>query len=235
MVAHWYTYALSRCRTSQYRMTFVPLSVSSGMIVLTPCSMVWDWRVSRACQCFFIGLSCSIPTIVFYYFSLSLLLVYRLVLWDWGLRTDRVYIYHSLSALHCRPLLIIIIIIIIITLHINWILLVPLDIYIYIKHNIMKYYTILNIFHMLSFAAAVQIILTINRQQIKLMRPWQLWPKVDLDGKLNSDCFNYMDFFLIFTHFKFIEPPYNTPMYRTADCVPMHTDRWWTIQRASAQ
>ena len=32
-------------------------------------------------QCFFIGLSCSNPTIVFYYFSLSLFSVYRLVLW----------------------------------------------------------------------------------------------------------------------------------------------------------
>ena len=45
--------------------------------------------------------------------SFSLLLpVYRLVLWGWGLWTDRVYI--TLSALHCRPLIIIIIIIIII-------------------------------------------------------------------------------------------------------------------------
>ena len=43
-------------------------------------------------QCFFIGLSRSIPTIVFDYFSLSLLSVYRLVFWGWGLRTDRVYI-----------------------------------------------------------------------------------------------------------------------------------------------
>ena len=43
-------------------------------------------------QCFFIGPSCSIPTIVFYSFSLSLLSVYRLVLLGWGLRTDRVYI-----------------------------------------------------------------------------------------------------------------------------------------------
>ena len=32
------------------------------------------------------------PTIVFYYFSLSLLSVYRLVLWGWGLWTDRVSI-----------------------------------------------------------------------------------------------------------------------------------------------
>ena len=41
-------------------------------------------------QCFFIGLICSIPTIVFYYFSLSVLPVSRLVLWGWGLRTDKV-------------------------------------------------------------------------------------------------------------------------------------------------
>ena len=43
-------------------------------------------------QCYFIGLSCSIPTIVFYYFSLSLLSLYWLVLCGWGLQTDRVYI-----------------------------------------------------------------------------------------------------------------------------------------------
>ena len=40
--------------------------------------------------------------------SLSLLSVNRLVLCGWGLRTDRMYI--TLSALHCRPFLIIIII-----------------------------------------------------------------------------------------------------------------------------
>ena len=43
-------------------------------------------------QCFFIGLSCSISTIVSYSFSLSLLSVYWLVLWGWRLRTDTVYI-----------------------------------------------------------------------------------------------------------------------------------------------
>ena len=53
----------------------------SGTILLTPYSMVWDWRVSRAWPMLFIGLSCSIPTIVFYYFSISLLPVYWLVLW----------------------------------------------------------------------------------------------------------------------------------------------------------
>ena len=55
--------------------------------------------------CFFIGLSCSIPTIVFYSFSLSLLSVYRLVLWGWGLRTDRVYkLYIIFSQPHTADL-----------------------------------------------------------------------------------------------------------------------------------
>ena len=48
-----------------------PSRCPSGTILLTPHSMVWDWRVSRAGQCFFIGLGCSIPTTVFY--SLSFL------------------------------------------------------------------------------------------------------------------------------------------------------------------
>ena len=43
-------------------------------------------------QCFLIALSCAVPTKVVYYFYISLLSVYRLVLWDLGLRTDRVYI-----------------------------------------------------------------------------------------------------------------------------------------------
>ena len=48
--------------------------------------------VSRAGPMLFICLSCSIPTIVFYCFSLSLLSVYRFVLCGWGLRSDRVNI-----------------------------------------------------------------------------------------------------------------------------------------------
>ena len=40
---------------------------------------------------FCIVLSCFI-LIVFYCFSISLLSAYRLVLWGWGLQTDRVYI-----------------------------------------------------------------------------------------------------------------------------------------------
>ena len=49
MITHRYTYAPPRCRTSQYSRTFINLSVSlSGTILLTPYSLVWDWRVSRA-------------------------------------------------------------------------------------------------------------------------------------------------------------------------------------------
>ena len=92
-VAHRYTYTPPRCRTSQYRRTFMPLSVSLWNDLAGPVFDVVGLAgfKSRA-NVFFIGLSCSIPTIVFYYFSLSLLSVYRLVLWGWDLRTDRVYI-----------------------------------------------------------------------------------------------------------------------------------------------
>ena len=63
----------------------LPSQCLSGTILLTPYSMVWDWRVSRTWpMLFFIGLSCSIPTIVFYYFSLFIFSVYRLLLWGQG-------------------------------------------------------------------------------------------------------------------------------------------------------
>ena len=93
LVAHRYTYAPPRCRTSQYSRTFILLSVSLWNDLANP---VFDGVglagfKSRA-NAFFIGLGCSIPAIIFYSFSLSLLSVYRLVLWGWGLRTDRVYI-----------------------------------------------------------------------------------------------------------------------------------------------
>ena len=80
LVAHRYTYAPPRCRTSQYRRTFVPLSVSSGTILLTPYSMVWDWLVSRAGPMLFYWRMLLNPAVSFYYFFLSLLPVYRLVL-----------------------------------------------------------------------------------------------------------------------------------------------------------
>ena len=54
----------------------------------------------------------ALSLLVFYCFSSSLLSVYRLVLWGWGLWTDRVYITLSIPAMHCQYLLIIITIII---------------------------------------------------------------------------------------------------------------------------
>ena len=110
VIAHRYTYAPPCCRTSQYCRTFVPLSrCLCGTILVTPCSTVWDWRVSRAGPMPFYWPSCTL-TFCLLLFSLSFLSFYGLVLWGWGLRTDRV-LNRSLPALHCKPLLIIIIII----------------------------------------------------------------------------------------------------------------------------
>ena len=62
-----------------------------GTILLTPCSMVWDWPVLRAGPMPFCWPSCSL-TFRLLLFSLSLLSFYGLVLWGWGLRSDRVLI-----------------------------------------------------------------------------------------------------------------------------------------------
>ena len=70
---------------------------TSGTILLTLYSIVWIWWVSRSRPMDFYWPKLLYPTIVFYYISLSLLSVYRLVLWDWGLSTDRVFITLSLS------------------------------------------------------------------------------------------------------------------------------------------
>ena len=43
LVAHRYSFAPPHGRTSQYRRTFVPLSVSLGTILVTPCLMMWEW------------------------------------------------------------------------------------------------------------------------------------------------------------------------------------------------
>ena len=48
LVAHRYTYAPPRCRTSQYSRLLFPYRCPCGIILLTQCSMVWDWPVSRA-------------------------------------------------------------------------------------------------------------------------------------------------------------------------------------------
>ena len=90
-IAHWYTYAPPRCRTSQYRRTFIPSQYLSGTLWLTPYSMVWDWRVSRPGPMPFCWPSCSL-LFCLQLVSLSLLFLYRLVVWGWVLRTDRVAI-----------------------------------------------------------------------------------------------------------------------------------------------
>ena len=68
-----------------------PCQCLCGTIMVTPCSMVWDWRVSRAGSMPFYWPSCSL-TFRLLLFSLSFLSFYGLVLWDLGLRIDRVLI-----------------------------------------------------------------------------------------------------------------------------------------------
>ena len=68
-----------------------PCQYLCGTILVTPCSIVWDWRVSRAGPMPFYWPSCSL-TFCLLLFSLSLLSFCRLMLWGWGLRTDRVLI-----------------------------------------------------------------------------------------------------------------------------------------------
>ena len=70
-----------------------PFQYLCGTSLMTPYTMVWDWRVSRARQCFFIGLAaCSLflSSCVPFLFFYSVL-----VLWGWGLQIDRVLIAHS--------------------------------------------------------------------------------------------------------------------------------------------
>ena len=91
LIAHRYTIAPPRCRTSQYRRTFIPLPVSLWNDLVAPYLMVWDWRISRSGPMPFCWPSCSF-LFCLQLFSLSLLFLYRLVVWGWGLRTDRVSI-----------------------------------------------------------------------------------------------------------------------------------------------
>ena len=70
LVAHRYTYAPLRCRTLKYSRTFIPFSVSLSNDLANPVFVVVRLKgFQEQSECFFIGLSCSIPTIVFYYFQ----------------------------------------------------------------------------------------------------------------------------------------------------------------------
>ena len=64
-----------------------PSQCPFGTILLTLYYMVWDWLVFEAGSILF-----YLPKLLYPYVSLSLLSVYRLVLWGWGLWTDRVLI-----------------------------------------------------------------------------------------------------------------------------------------------
>ena len=66
LVAHRYTYAAPRCRTSQYLITFSPLSVSLWNDLAGP---VFD-GVGLEGQCFFIGLISACSLYVFNSFHL---------------------------------------------------------------------------------------------------------------------------------------------------------------------
>ena len=59
-VAHRCSYIPPRCRTSQYHMTVIPLSVFLWNELADLYSMVWDILVSRA-WCIFVGFSYFIP------------------------------------------------------------------------------------------------------------------------------------------------------------------------------
>ena len=87
LVAHRYTYASPRCRTSQYRRTFIPPSVSLlndlGDLVFDGARLATFKSRANA----FYWPCCSLPFCLIL-FSLSLLSFNGLVLWGWGLRTD---------------------------------------------------------------------------------------------------------------------------------------------------
>ena len=106
LVVHWCTYVPPRCRTLQYRRTFVPLSLSLWNDLADPVFDGLDWRVSTAGPMLFHSPKLFYPNyrlLLYLAFSSSCLKVGIV-----GLGS-----LDSLSALHCRPLLIKIIIIII--------------------------------------------------------------------------------------------------------------------------
>ena len=90
LIAHRYTYAPPGCRTLQYRRTFILLSVSLWNNLVDP---VFDGvglvgSKSRAnAYSLALLLSPFLSSAIF-----PFIFLYRLVVWGWGLRTDRVSI-----------------------------------------------------------------------------------------------------------------------------------------------
>ena len=91
LIAHRYTYAPPRCRTSQYRRTYIPLSVSLWNDLVDPVFDDVGLAGFKAGPMPFCWPSCSL-LFCLQLFSRSLLFFFRLVVWGWGLRTDRVSI-----------------------------------------------------------------------------------------------------------------------------------------------
>ena len=80
LVAHLYTYVPTRCTTSQYSSTFIPLTVSLWNDLADPVfDQLCDWQISIEAPMLFIGLSCSLNFCLLL-FSFSLLSSYWLVL-----------------------------------------------------------------------------------------------------------------------------------------------------------
>ena len=86
LVAHRRTYTPPRCRTSQYHRTFILFSVSFCNDLANP-RIRWCGTdgFQQQGQYLFIGLSCSIPTIVLYYFFFSLLICWYCMAGVFGL------------------------------------------------------------------------------------------------------------------------------------------------------
>ena len=88
----FYTVSIKpRCRTSQYRRTFILLSASLWSDLVDPVFDGVGLAGFKSRSNAFLLPRCSL---LFYLqlFSLYLLFLYRLVVWGWGLRTNRVSI-----------------------------------------------------------------------------------------------------------------------------------------------
>ena len=92
VIAHWFTYAPPRCRTSQYSKTFIPLSVSLENDLDDP-RIRWcgTGGFQEAGCCLIIGLAAR-SLFVSSCFPHSILSLFGLVLWGWSLRSDWVLI-----------------------------------------------------------------------------------------------------------------------------------------------
>ena len=91
VIAHRYTYAPPRCRTSQYRRTFIPWSVSLWNDLIDPVfNGVGLAGFKSRTNAFLLAqlLAHFLSPAVFLFSSFIL----WLVIWGWGLRTNRVLI-----------------------------------------------------------------------------------------------------------------------------------------------